>query len=312
MKQITMRKKENVTVQEAFDLFIRKCHVKSLSPQTIKSYQDKVKSFIEFVEPTSEVADIDIHVIDEYIMYMRNNSSSNSITIATLVRHVRAFVYYCQDCGYVDKFKIPVPKSDKKLKETYTVEELERLLAKPDVNKCSFTEFKTWAFENYLIATGNRISTALSIKIEDIDFENSVIKMTKTKNRRQQIIPLSNSLAIVLKEYLEIRGGKPDDYLFCNNYGQQASQRTFQQLVQKYNISRNVNCTSCHAFRHSFAKQWILNHGDLARLRTILGHSSIAVTNEYLNMFAPELHMDFEKFNPLDNIRAANKTTIKM
>lgn len=309
MKQIKMRKAD-LTVKEAFDLFIRKCRVKNLSAQTIKTYEDKLKKFIEFMGEDTPVREIDADVIDSYILELREREITD-VTLATMLRHVRAFVYYCQECNYVVSFKIHIPKAEKKLKETYTLDELERLLAKPDMYKCSFTEFKTWAFENYLIATGNRLSTALSIQIKDIDFENSIIKMHKTKNRRQQIIPLSNSLAIVLKEYLEIRGGLPEDYLFCNNYGEKASERTYQQLVQKYNIKRNVNKTSCHTFRHSFAKLWILNNGDLARLKTILGHSSIAVTNEYLQMFGQDLQMDFEKFNPLDNLKG-NKSVIRM
>ena len=311
MKQIKMVKKDNLTVKDAHDLFIRKCRVKNLSEHTIKTYEDKLKRFLEFVEPTTMVRELTSDVIDSYILGLREDEDINDVTIATLLRHVRTFIYYCQECGYVESYKIHIPKAEKKIKETYTVEELERLLAKPDVHRCSFSEYKTWAFENYLIATGNRLSTALSIKISDIDFDNGVIRMSRTKNRRQQIIPLSNSLAVVLKEYLEIRGGNPDDYLFCNNYGDKACERTYQQLVQKYNIKRNVNCTSCHAFRHSFAKQWIMNSGDLARLKTILGHSSIAVTNEYLQMFGQDLQMDFEKFNPLDNIKA-NKSVIRM
>lgn len=311
MKQIKMVKKDNLTVKDALELFIRKCRVKNLSAQTIKTYEDKLKRFIEFVDPSTQISEITSDVIDSYILDLREDEDINDVTIATLLRHVRAFVYYCQECGYIEIFKIHIPKAEKKLKETYTIEELERLLAKPDVNKCNFTEFKTWTFENYLIATGNRLSTALSVKISDIDFDNGVIRMSRTKNRRQQIIPLSNSLAIVLKEYLEIRGGKPDDYLFCNNYGEKASERTYQQLVQRYNIKRNVNKSSIHTFRHTFAKQWIMNQGDLARLKTILGHSSISVTNEYLQMFGQDLQMDFEKFNPLDNIKA-NKSTIRM
>lgn len=311
MKQIKMVKKDNLTVKDAYELFIRKCRVKNLSAQTIKTYEDKLKRFIEFVEPTTMVSELTSDVIDSYILGLRDDEDINDVTTATLLRHVRAFIYYCQECGYVESYKIHIPKAEKKIKETYTVEELERLLARPDVHKCNFTEFKTWAFENYLIATGNRLSTALSIKIADVDFENGVIRMSRTKNRRQQIIPLSNSLANVLKEYLEVRGGEPDDYLFCNNYGEKACERTYQQLVQRYNIKRNVNCTSCHAFRHSFAKHWVMNQGDIARLKTILGHSSIAVTNEYLQMFGQDLQMDFEKFNPLDNIKG-NKNVIRM
>ncbi len=68
--------------------------------------------------------------------------------------------------------------------------------------------------------------------------------LCKTKNRRQQLIPLSASLSEILREYLDIRGGNPDDFLFCNNYGEQASNRTWQTLVYRYNI------------KHRYWSQW--------------------------------------------------------
>lgn len=294
-------KKENLTVQDAFELFIRKCKVKNLSAATIKAYEDKLKRFIDYVEPETEIKDITSDVVDCYILELREDNNVNDVSIATLLRHLRAFIYYCQECGYVENYKISIPKAEKKIKETYTMEELERLLERPNTD--SFSEFKTWAFINYLIGSGNRLSTALNMKIGDIDFDNGIIRMSKTKNRRQQIIPLSNSLANVLKDYLKVRGGSDEDYLFCNAYGEKASERSYQLLVQKYNIKRNVNTTSIHSFRHSFAKFWVLNSGDIARLKTILGHANLSTTNEYLQMFGQDLQMDFEKFNPLDNIK---------
>ena len=101
-----------------------------------------------------------------------------------------------------------------------------RLLEKPDIKNCSFSCYKTWVFENYLLGTGNRISTALDLHIGDINFQSGVITLRKTKNRKQQIIPLSNTLADILQEYLQIRGGDDEDYLFCNEYGDKALERT--------------------------------------------------------------------------------------
>lgn len=164
-----------------------------------------------------------------------------------------------------------------------------------------------------MLGTGNRISTALSLLIDDIDFEAVTITIRRTKNRKQQILPLSQSLAKVLRDYLAIRGGDGADFLFCDDCGHEASRRTYQQLVANYNIKRNVNKTSCHLFRHTFAKKWILAGGDIFRLQKILGHSDLSVTKEYVNMFGQDLQMDFEKFNPLDALAKKTSTdTIKM
>lgn len=303
-KKIEMRKNNaEVTVGQAFDLFIRKCVADNLSDYTIKAYKKKCAEFIEMLGEDSKVSEIGPHILNEFVIEVRERDISD-ITVQTIMRHVRAFVYYCMDCGYIARFKIRIPKADKPLKEIYTKDEIVALLfdGKPNVKKCSFSEYKTWAFESYLYGTGNRLSTALNVKIKDIDFENNSIRLAKTKSRKQQIIPLSPRLSVILKEYLQYRGGEDDDYLFCNEYGEQASDRTYQQLVRRYNIKRNVNRTSCHCFRHTFATEYIRNNGNIVRLQKILGHASLATTNEYLQMLGQDLQADFDVFSPLDNI----------
>lgn len=302
MEKITMTKKKNLSIEDAFALFIRKCKVKNLTPNSIYSYESKMVHFYEFIDEKTPVNEITADTIDDYILYLREETEANDITINSYLRAVRAFLYYCMECGYVVNFKIMLPKADKKIKSTYSDDDLVRLLARPDTSKCSFGTYKTWVFENYLLGTGNRISSALNLKIGDVDFENGLITLRRTKNRKQQIIPLSNKLSIILKEYLEVRGGEGEDYVFCNEYGGKALDRTYQQLVRRYNIKRNVNCTSCHAFRHTFAKKAILNGIDAFRLQRLLGHSDLTVTKEYIEMFGTDLQVDFDRFNPLDNL----------
>ena len=55
-------------------------------------------------------------------------------------------------------------------------------------------------------------------------------------------------------------------------------------------------------YRHTFAKNWILNGGDIFRLQKILGHSTMDMVKNYVEMFDDDLKRDFETFNPLDNM----------
>lgn len=230
-----MPKKFNLSIQEAFDLFIRKCKIKNLTDLSISSYEKKMVHFYEFIDKSEPITAVTKDTVDDYILWLRENTEANDITINSYLRSVRAFLYFCMEDRYIPTFKIQLIKAEKKIKETYTDDELVRLLEKPDVDNCSFSCHKTWVFENYLLGTGNRISTALDLHIGDINFQSGVIILRKTKNCKQQIIPLSATLAEILQGYLQIRGGESDDYVFCNEYGEQASCRTYQQLVRRYN-----------------------------------------------------------------------------
>lgn len=310
-KKIVITNSKNLTIGEAHDLFIRKCTVQNLSEKTLKVYKNHFGLFALTIDVNTPINSVTSAAIDDFILYLKENNKCNDTTINSYLRSIRAFLYYCMEESYLPSFNVCMIRSEKKIKETYSNAELERLLTKPDINTCSFSTYKTWVFENYLLGTGNRLSTALNVRIKDIDFYNNTIILVKTKNRKQQIIPLSQLLAEILVGYLEIRGNNPDDYLFCNIYGEKGNIRSFEDLVAKYNHERGVEKTSIHLFRHTFAKHWILQGGDIFRLQKILGHSDLSVTKEYVQMFGQDLQMDFEKFNPLDNLKF-NRHKIKL
>lgn len=311
MSRLSLKNTNDLTVLEAFKDFKDKCQIKNLSKETIKLYENQFTIFYRFLDDTSLlISEVTSKTVDNFILDLRSdNHNCNEITVNSYLRGIRAFLYYCMDMNYLPQFKIHIPKVDKKLKETYTDTELKVLLKKPDLKTCSFSEYKIWVFSNYLLATGNRISTALNVKIEDIDFTNGLIQLNHTKNRTSQLIPLSQTLATILKEYLKYRKGTPKDYVFCNTYGNKGDIRTYQDMLAAYNRRKGIEKTSAHLYRHTFAKKWILNGGDIFRLQKILGHSDLAVVKEYVQMFGSDLSIDFDKFNPLDRTitQTANK-----
>jgi len=100
--------------------------------------------------------------------------------------------------------------------------------------------------------------------------------------------------------YLEYRKGDPDDYLFCTIYGKKFQSSSLNTAIRTYNLDRGVSKTSIHLFRHTFAKKWILRGGDSFRLQKILGHSSMKMVREYVNMYDDDLKQGFNDFNPLE------------
>ena len=132
MEKITMSKKSNLSIQDAFDLFIRKCRIKNLTDLSISSYEKKMVHFYEFIDKNEPITAVTRDTVDDYILWLRDNTEANDITINFYLRSVRAFLYFCMEDRYIPAFKIQLIKAEKKIKETYTEDELMRLLEKPD------------------------------------------------------------------------------------------------------------------------------------------------------------------------------------
>lgn len=301
----------SVTMAGLFDEFIRFKRIINSSEETIKYYKDCFRYFSDFMACDLPCREMSKNTFYDYVEYLQTKNITDC-TINSYLRGLRAIIYYGMELGYIPKFEVKLIKAQKKIKETYTDEELKLLLKKPNLKKCTFEEYRNWVIINYLLGTGNRLATMVNVKIEDVDLNNYALLLKTTKNRQQQVIPISSTLANVLKEYLLYRKGEPSDYLFCNRYGKQLHKSGVENVISKYNRTRGVNKTSIHLFRHTFAKKWILAGGDIFRLQKILGHSGIEVVKEYVNMFNADLHKQFDNFNPLDTFVKENGTGEKI
>jgi len=303
MKKLTLQQSSSdTTFNELFDEFNRFNKLRNLSEETIRYYYDCYRYFLEYFGEESVCSDVSEDTFYDYIEYIHENKPNISpSTMQSYLRGIRAILYYGIKKGYIIDFKVQLPKIDEVVKETYNDHEIKLLLKKPDMKKASFSEYRNWVLVNYMLATGNRAGTIINIKIEDVDFNSGNIILKKLKGRKQYYIPISRALEQILKEYLVYRKGETEDYLFCNTYGEKLLRTRFEHDIAKYNKNRGVEKTGLHMFRHTFAKQWILNGGDIFRLQKILGHSSLEMVRKYVNMFSDDLRRDFDIYNPLDN-----------
>lgn len=283
------------------------CRVKNLRPATLKFYESTYEGYIyKVLDPKTLISEIYPTIIEDLIFYCKQRCIKD-VSINSMLRGVRAIFNYFMKLEYMDKFEIPLIKQDTPIIETYTDAELELLLKQPNKNKCSFGDYRNWAMCNFLLATGCRFSTLINIKIKDIDFDDHTITYTHTKNRRKQIIPLSSTLKHVLYMYLKVRGGESSDLLFCNTYGDMLDKSTISQNLRDYNRKRGVMKTGIHRWRHTFAKKWILEGGDVFSLQAMLGHSSMEMVKKYVTMFSNDLSKNFDMYNPLDNLDVYKK-----
>jgi integrase/recombinase XerD len=305
-KRVTLQPKAGRTLAEAFADFTQAKRVMNVSEETIKHYNCGYRYFVDFFGEGRYCAEVSKDTILDYLAYIREEKPDIAQkTVETYIRGLRTVLYFFMENGWMDEFKINLPRTEEIIKETYTDEEIKRLIKKPDIKTCTFSELRNWAMVCYFIATGNRSSTVADIRIGDVRLQENEVFIRKTKQKKQYILPISGSLKPVLQEYMRFRKGEADDFLFCTANGGQFTKNTLGECMRLYNRSRGVERTGVHLFRHTFAKNWIMNGGDIFRLQKILGHSTLDMVKNYVAIYGSDLKRDYEQYSLLDTVTAS-------
>lgn len=278
------------SIQECYDEFMLNCETKNLASQTIKYYQECYKLFVNVVDVDSSIGTISNKTIKQFIVWLQKNTECNANSINARLRGIRTFLNYCYEMEYINKVKVPMLKVDKEQKEPYTKEEIAKLLT---LNRNPrFTEYRNYCIVATFISTGIRLNTLINLKVDDLDFETNTIKLTTTKSRKVQYLPMPTKLAQILSKY--IKKVKPNVYVFESRAGVQLTDNATKNAIGKYNKSRGVEKTSIHLFRHTFAKNYLLNGGDVFKLQKMLGHSTLDITKNYVNLYCTDLREDID------------------
>ncbi len=300
MKKLKIVENNLMTFEEGCNKYLDDCRARNLREGTINHYRQSYVQFAKYFDMQMPVSDIDEKVYQQYVVFLRE-TLHNDVSINSYLRDFITTMHYLMKEGYLPHFKMSSIKVDNHNVETYTDEELTTLLKKPNIRTCSFTEYQCWVITNFLFSTAVRQRSLMNIKIKDIDFDNSVVYVTVTKNRKSLIVPLSRSMCNILEEYLKCRQHKSsDDFLFCNVFGKQLNKSTSYHMLYEYNKRRGVETTGIHRYRHTFAKQWILSGGNVVSLSKILGHSSLQITQNYINLLVSDVSKEVENINLLN------------
>lgn len=305
MQKIKMAIANDITFSEGCDEYILDCKARNLRDGTLRHYTDSSKQIMKYIGADTRVADIDKETIEDFIIQLRENPLLNDMSLYTYARDFKTLMYFFMKKEYIPDFKIKIPKVDKQPIETYTDRELRVLLKKPNLKHCGFTEYKVWVMTNFLLSTGIRQNSLVNLRIRDIDFDAEVVHVNVTKSRKPLIIPLNADIKKILQEYLKYRKGGADDFLFCNLYGNKLTRSTVYHSFYDYNKSRGIQKTGMHRYRHTFAKKWVTLGGNVVTLQKILGHSSLDITQNYLNMLVSDIKKDIDEFNILREFKQA-------
>lgn len=253
--------------------------------------------------------DLSKEIVDAWCIKRPFESDRGSGGHAGRVTLIRQFGFYLQSIGH--KAHLPVnvvhnmSRHSKYVAYVFTHDEMKRMTDAAD-NICphssSTMHLVMPTLLRLLYSSGTRISETLSIQMKDVDLDAGIIKMVNTKNDKERLIVLSTSMAGVLDVFRSILHPQPhpEDYLFCNYYGERYNHQTIYTRFRKILIEAGIphggrrsgprihdvrHTFSCHALMRA-AKEGIDLTAMLPVLAEYLGHASILATSQYLQMTA--------------------------
>ena len=151
-----------------------------------------------------------------------------------------------------------------------------------------------------LLDTGCRITEALTLRSRDVDMENLLITLDG-KGRKQRIVPFSYGLRKALHRFVDDFDRKPDFLLFATMKNTRVSRMTALRGVKILckRLGFNPPARTLHAFRHTFAINYLRKGGSVFHLQKVLGHSTLEMTRRYANLVTTDLQAVHERVSLL-------------
>lgn len=313
------------------DSFLLYCDSKHLSKKTLKSYEQSLTLFLNYLKQELGVDDaskVKTSHIRHYIKYLRErgkytvtttekslsinhpekrtdyNKQISDTTIANYLRNIRVFFNFLmkeREITVNPTENIEKIKPKRKKKQLLNEQELKLLFGSFDLTK--FHEYRTWVQLRIILDTGIRANECCELMPEDIDFRTKSILIRKTKNGHERYVFFGHKMSVDLKRWIKHRDRYSDsDYLFPTTKGTRLDVTNFEGTVRKKGKIIGLEVHP-HLLRNNFAKYYLLENGDFATLSRLLGHSSVETTMKaYLDFTDEEIGRKYHKHSPLNNL----------
>ena len=155
MKKLRIVEQNFLTLEEGCNKYLDNCRSRNLREGTINHYRQSYVQFAKFFDMNMQVSDLDEKTYQKYVVFLRE-TLHNDVSINSYLRDFITTMHFLMHKGYLPHFKMQAIKVDRSGVETYTDAELTALLKKPNIKKCSFTEYQCWVITNFLFSTAVR------------------------------------------------------------------------------------------------------------------------------------------------------------
>ena len=275
------------------------------SPLTLEAYRRDVERLVDFarVKAVLMPADITSRTLREFVYQLKDLGLAPS-SIRRNISAIRTYFRFLLADGIVVKDpseRLETPKRWRTLPEVLTVDEIERLLAAPQLEQA--LAFRDRAMLELAYGAGLRVSEWITLGVKDVLFEDMLVRVFG-KGSKERLVPIGRKAIGAVATYVRelrprLEKGEGKGVLFLNANGRPLTRmgawKILRNHVEAAGIEKHV---SPHTLRHSFATHLLEGGADLRAVQEMLGHVDISTTQIYTHVDREYLRQVHRQFHP--------------
>lgn len=277
------------------------------SEKTQEAYKEDLENFKLFLEESGndellKVQHLDVRV---YLSFLTDKGYSRN-SISRKIASLRSFYQYLlkQELIEENPFSyVHLKKSNLRLPRFFYEKEMDALFESVKGDKP--LDFRNQALLEVLYGSGLRVSEAVTMHIQDIDFSSGVL-LVHGKGNKERYVPLGSFAADALQEYFEKgrnflmrKYQKEHPFVFINHHGEPITatgiEYVLNQVIKKSSLDSDIHP---HMLRHTFATHLLNNGADMRTVQELLGHANLSTTQIYAHVTKESLQKNYRSFHP--------------
>lgn len=276
-----------------------------LSENTQKSYVSDLTLFADWLQQQGDtrMPAVTGGNIEAYLAlkFRQNDSPRSTARLLSSLRKFYRWLFRQGQIEYDPLARIKSPQIGRPLPHSLTEAEVENLLDAPIIDEPLGQRDR--AMLELLYATGLRVSELVTIKLEQINLRQGVVRITG-KGSKERLVPMGEEAQSWLERYISegrraTLGARQHDDLFVTDRGKGMTRQAFWHIIKRYALVAGIHKhLSPHTLRHAFATH-LLNHGaDLRVVQMLLGHSDLSSTQIYTHVARERLKELHQRCHP--------------
>lgn len=280
---------------------------RSLATNSVDAYSDDLEKLYQYTnlkKDNKSPTDFSLQDLRGFIAWV-NELGMIPSSQSRVISGIKAFYKYLLIEGYISTNPaelLETPKIVRKLPDTLSIHEVDRMIAAIDLSKPEGSRNK--AMLEVLYGCGMRVSELTNLKLSNLYLPDEFIKVTG-KGSKERLVPIGaeaiKSLNIWIESirvHIPIKKGE-EDMVFLNRRGSRLSRvyvfMLIKQLAETIGLKKSI---SPHTLRHSFATHLVEGGADLRAVQEMLGHESITTTEIYTHLDREYLKSTIISYHP--------------